>query len=375
MLGNFTSRATGIVAAPASCTGVSTSSYFRTAGSAAIFVAALCTQAYGQQRYESTPQAYQDRVAYDIIAMQSAIDKCDRYAYDLARSDYDFRAPIAPIFKSAPEYPEPCSRKLRTTNIRTPPSTEPVKLYQVGTLRKRAEPTPEERQEIGARIGGPRVEAASFTGFYLGGNVGGNFNWLGQTETFKMTNAITNQFSDSSSAVGGGFNAGLLFSPWNNNILVGPSASIDFLRQDTIHTFPPGPFFLGQTTNVIGTVNGQIGVVATPGLFLYAELGLAVVNVDHKLNFSGPVTSVNQNVTGANVGVGFVFQPANWQVAGIPVAVTGQYNHVFLPGTTFDNPGSPLFLYHNQNDIDRITIGLRAYIDPDAGKRLWRAYH
>ena len=106
-------------------------------------VAALCTQAYGQ-RYENTPQAYQDRVSYDISAMQSAIEKCDRSAYDLARSDYDFRAPVAPIFKSAPEYPEPCSRKLRTTNIRTQPEPaklysvgrplEPVKLYSVGTL-------------------------------------------------------------------------------------------------------------------------------------------------------------------------------------------------------------------------------------------------
>lgn len=250
--------------------------------------------------------------------------------------------------------------------------------YFIGDPPGRYKRQDEERQEIGKRdrpIAGPRTEAAGFAGFYLGGNVAGNFNTLGQTETFKMTNVVTNQFSDSSRAVSGGFGAGFLISPWNNNILVGSSASIDFLRQDTIHTFPPSPFFLGQTTNVIGTLNGQIGVVARPGLFLYGEFGLAVVNVDQKLNFSGPVTSVNQNVTGANVGVGFAFQPANWQVAGIPVAVTGQYNHVFLPGATFDNPGSPFFLYRNQNDIDRITIGLRAYIDPDAGKRLWRAYH
>ena len=67
-----------------------------------------------------------------------------------------------------------------------------------------------------------------------------------------------------------------------------------------------------------------------------------MVNVDQKLNFSGPVTSVNQNVTGANVGVGFVFQPANWQIAGIPVAVLGLWHlgtvtaprSVATPGTT-----------------------------------------
>jgi hypothetical protein len=250
-----------------------------------------------------------------------------------------------------------------------------VKLYHVGTLRKRAEPPPEKPKEVGLRTGPMVGPPTGFAGFYIGGNLNGNFNWLGQTETFKATNDVTNRFSDSSNAVGGGFDVGFLFSPWNNNILVGPSASIDILRQDTNHTFPPSPFFLGQTINAIGTLNGQIGVVARPGLFLYGELGLAVVNVDQKLNFSGPVTSVNQTVPGVNFGIGFAFQPANWQVAGIPVAVFGQYNHIILQDATFDNPGSTGFKYRNQNDIDLIKIGIRALIDPDAGKRLWRENH
>lgn len=289
--------------------------------------------------------------------MQSAIDKCDRHAYDLARRDYDFRAPIAPIFRSAPAYPEPCSRKLRTTNVRNPPSSEPVKLYRVGTLRK-----PEERADIGVRIGGPRTEAVGFTGFYIGGFVAGNFNTLGQTETFKATDDVTNRFSDSSNAVGGGVNAGFLFSPWNNNILVGPSASVDFLRQDTNHNFP-GNVFLGQTTNVIGKVNGQIGVAARPGLFVYGELGLAFANLDHRLNFSGPVTSVNQTVPGLNLGIGAAFQPPDWQIAGNPVAVFAQYNHIYLQDATFNNPGSPRFTYLNQNGIDEFKIGIQLFVD------------
>jgi opacity protein-like surface antigen len=225
----------------------------------------------------------------------------------------------------------------------------------VGTLRK-----PEERADIGARIGGPRVETVGFTGFYIGGFVAGNFNTLGQTETFKMTDDVTNRFSDKSNAVGGGFNAGFLFSPWNSNILVGPSASVDFLNQDTNHTFP-GNFFLGQTINIIGTVNGQIGVAATPGLFVYGELGLAFANLDHKLNFSGPVTSVNQTVPGVNLGIGAAFQP-HWEFAGHPVALFAQYNHVILQNATFDNPGSLGFTYRNQNDFDVFKIGLRLHI-------------
>jgi hypothetical protein len=93
---------------------------------------------------------------------------------------------------------------------------------------------------------------------------------------------------------------------------------------------------------------------------------VAVADVDHKLNFSGPVTLVNKTVTGASLGLGVAFRPTNWQIAGIPVAITAQYNHIFLPGTTFDNPGSPLFLYSNQSDIDQFKIGVR--VEFNAGR-------
>jgi hypothetical protein len=315
-------------------------------------IAALCTQVYGQN-YQNTPQAYQDRVEYDVSDMQSAIDKCNRDAYDRARSDYDFRVTVAPNFMPAPEYPEPCSRKPRTTNIRPKPDSD--KLYQVGTLRK--------------------PPAASFAGLYIGANVSGSFNTLGQIETFTMTNVVTNRFSDTSNALGGGFNAGLLFSPWNNNILIGTSASIDFWHQDTNHTFPPGPFFIGQTINLTATGNVQIGTLLGPNVLLYGEVGGAVVNVDHRLNFSGPVTSVNQTVPGVNVGVGAAIQPANWQVAGIPVSMFVQYNRIFAQDAVFKNPGSNGFIYLNLNDLDQFKVGLRVNIDPDAGKRLWRTYH
>lgn len=264
-----------------------------------------------------------------------------------------------PAYRPSSQAPEP--RKPRTTNIRAQP--EPVKRYHVGTLWKRTEPPPEERQEIGARIGAPRTQAVSFTGFNIGGDVAGNFNTLGQTETFAATGFVTNQFSDSSNALGGGIVGGFLFSPWNNNILVGPFASVDFLNQSTNRTLPGG-FFLGQTTNVIGTVGGQIGVVARPGLFVYGELGLALVNLDQNLNFSGPVTSVNQTVPGVNLGIGAAFQPFNWQVAGNPVAVFAQYNHIVLQDATFDNPGSPFFRYRNHNDIDQLKIGLKLIFEP-----------
>src|SRR5664280_47569 len=199
----------------------------------------------------------------------------------------------------------------------------------------------------------------SLFGAYAGVSGIGSFNTLGQQERSKLTDAVTNDFQNASQAMGLSLNGGVLFSPWNNNILIGPSASIDIFKQDTIHNFPPGQFFLGQTINAIGTLNEQVGVVAKPGLFIFGELGAAFVNLDQKLNFSGPVTSVNQTVTGLNLGFGVDYKPPGWQIGGNPISLVGQYNHIFLPGATFDNSGSPGFTYRNSNEINEIKFGAR----------------
>jgi len=200
--------------------------------------------------------------------------------------------------------------------------------------------------------------ASGFAGFHVGADVAVNFNRLGQTETISGTDVVTNRFNDSSNGVGGGLNAGFLSPVGNGPFLIGPSASFDLMHQDTFHTFP-GNIFIGETAKAIGTLNGQIGVVPKPGLLLFGEVGGAVVNIEQKLNFSGPVTSVNRNVTGLNVGFGAAYQPPDWQFAGNRVAWVFQYDHVFLPVTTFNNPGSPGFTYGDSNNINKVTLGLR----------------
>jgi opacity protein-like surface antigen len=277
--------------------------------------------------------------------MEAAIEQCDYDKWANAKRDYDTFKGLGLTPPAAPSYPNPCNpdRKLRTTNIRTPP------------------------------------EALGFTGFYIGGGVVGNFNALGQTETIRGTDVVTNRFWDSSNALGGNVNMGVLFSPWPNNIRIGASGSVDFLNHDTIHSFPPGSSFLGQGINHIWTLNGQVGVVAKPGVFLFTEVGPAFVNVTQKLNFLGPVTSVDQTVTGLNVGVGAAFQP-HWEFAGHPVALVFQYNHFFLPVATFNNPGSQGFTYDNRNNINKVTGGFRLEfgdsILPDVGSagRIPHAY-
>jgi opacity protein-like surface antigen len=263
----------------------------------------------------------------DIARMTAAIEACNHDEYGSAERRYDLdsdqlsKAGGSVPYK--PWYPIPCHPKNpRTTNIRAQP------------------------------------EAVGFTGFYIGADVTGNFNRLGQTETISGTDIVTSQLNDSSRAVGGGVNAGVLFPVMNSPFLIGASGSIDLMRQDTFHTFP-GNTFIGQTIDAIGTLNAQIAVVPKQGLLLFGEVGGAVVDIHQKLNFSGPVTWVDQSVTGLNVGIGVAYQPPDWQFAGNPVALVFQANRIFLPDAIFNNPGSPGFAYRNSNDVTTFKGGFR----------------
>src|ERR1700687_3314879 len=236
MLWNFASRTTGILGEAASralprsiagryrASGLSTRAFRRsllrlqsstrasvlTCASVAVLICggAVASPAVAQSKGNS-PQ-----VLDAVARMETAIQESDYDSWVSAKSDFvRFAYPhaIGDNPPAAPSYPFPCYPVKRAAE----PPAKPRRRIQTDfdielreRLRTGKRPEVEERVEIGARIGGPRVEAASFTGLSFGGNVSGNFNWLGQTETFKMTNAITNQFSDSSNAVGGGFNAG-----------------------------------------------------------------------------------------------------------------------------------------------------------------------
>jgi hypothetical protein len=107
------------------------------------------------------------------------------------------------------------------------------------------------------------------------------------------------------------------------------------------------------------TVGGQVGFVPRPDVLFYTQVGPAFFNVTQRLNFSGPVTSVDQTVTGLNVGVGAAFQLPDWQFAGNQVALVLQYNHFFVPVATFNNPGSSGFIYDNRNYMDKALMELR----------------
>lgn len=161
--------------------------------------------------------------------MYDAIRKCDYERWAGAKRGYDKYSIVAKINEPAPSYPIPCDPVSEGANRWTTP-TEPAKLYSVGRPLE-----PAKLYSVGMLVTPHPVD---WTGFYISFYGSGNFNHLAQQERFGMTNAVTNEFSDRSQAMGFGFGAGYLFQTGIPNILVGGSASFDVLNQDTLHTFP-----------------------------------------------------------------------------------------------------------------------------------------
>src|ERR1041385_1905821 len=88
---------------------------------------------------------------------------------------------------------------------------------------------------------------------------------------------LTNRFYDSKDPLGAGFSLGYNFAPWNNNIIVGPYVSLDWYKLSVNHVFPAGTF-LGTTSHWAMTAGTKVGVVTTPGIFVYGLIAAAWVN-------------------------------------------------------------------------------------------------
>jgi nitrate reductase NapE component len=200
----------------------------------------------------------------------------------------------------------------------------------------------------------------SMSGGYLGGELAKNWGRVRSTETRDATGVITNQFIDSGDPLGVGIVGGYNFKPWNNNIVIGPFASFDYLTQTINHNFAGGQF-LGTTTHWFINAGVKAGVVTAPGLYLYGLAAAAWLNHDLNVNFA---TAAQSNVTtpGFTLGVGGEYQPSSWQLAGHPVSLFAQYQHTWWSNANFNTPtSSPAFNYAFRREDDTIKFGVNFY--------------
>ena len=250
---------------------------------------------------------------------------------------------------------------------------QPVNTYPQGTVEGS---DPNHRSRPGYNgPGGPAVPGKDFVrvpcpptsttsstigGGYLGGELAKNWGRVRSTESLATTDVITNRFVDSGDPLGVGIVGGYNFRPWNNNIIIGPFASFDYLNQTINHNFAGGQF-LGTTTHWFINAGVKAGVVTTPGLYLYGLAGAAFLNHDLNVNFATTAQS-NTTTPGFTFGLGGEYQPSSWQLAGHPVSVFAQYQHTWWSDANFNTPtSSPAFNYAFRREDDTIKLGVNFY--------------
>ena len=206
----------------------------------------------------------------------------------------------------------------------------------------------------------PSTASSTIGGGYLGGELAKNWGRVRSTETRDATGAITNQFIDSGDPLGIGIVGGYNFKPWNNNIVIGPFASFDYLNQTINHNFAGGQF-LGTTTHWFINAGVKAGVVTAPGFYLYGLAGAAFLNHDLNVNFATAAQS-NTTTPGFTAGFGGEYQPSSWQLAGHPVSVFAQYQHTWWNNANFNTPASSsAFNYAFRREDDTIKLGVNFY--------------
>jgi len=143
----------------------------------------------------------------------------------------------------------------------------------------------------------------NWTGFYVGGNIGGAWSTTDVTGPFGGTASV-----DNSGFIGGG-QAGYnyQFAPsW----LVGIEGEIDWTSNSASRTV--GGVTLTADPNWVAAVSGRIGYVGGPWL-LYGKGGAAWMDVDYTASAGALSVTNSQTRDGwlAGVGLEYMFHP-NW---------------------------------------------------------------
>jgi len=175
------------------------------------------------------------------------------------------------------------------------------------------------------------VVTYSWTGCYIGGNVGGGWERTSQTQIAKVGGPAIIPNNDFGSGDGtdviGGAQIGCDYQ--FNNIVVGIQGMYDYGRIGNTHVvptafpgFPVGSFNSVNQVKDMWTVTGRVGYLFTPALLGYVKGGGAWTRVDHTFNGFVPTPFVSETASGVNrqgwtVGGGLEWMFAKgWSVFG-----------------------------------------------------------
>jgi outer membrane immunogenic protein len=199
----------------------------------------------------------------------------------------------------------------------------------------------------------------NWTGCYIGGNVGGGWTRIKQSDVGKVTPpAVLNPPFDFGSAedsniIGGG-QIGCDYQ-FEGNWVVGVQGKFDFGNIDSAHDLPAFPTFTStDTVKNVYTLTGRAGYLFTPALLAYVKGGGAWTRTSSFINATAPVaflseSAVNVNRSGWTVGGGleWMFAPG-W-------SMFGEYNHMDFGRRDINYVRGPLAVV-NAEDVVRTRL-------------------
>jgi outer membrane immunogenic protein len=181
----------------------------------------------------------------------------------------------------------------------------------------------------------------NWTGFYIGGHVGGAF-------------AGDNSLLGNSGRFMGGVQGGADYQ-FANNFVIGAEAQYSWLSSNNSNVVFPGTTLVSANNNQLGSVTGRVGYAWGPAL-LYAKggfawrdnpnIGVTVGGVPAAFTTTGP-----QN-NGYTVGAGleYMFAP-NW-------SAKAEYQYYNFGSTTFTGGPAPIVGSRFRDDEHTVKVGV-----------------
>jgi len=178
----------------------------------------------------------------------------------------------------------------------------------------------------------PAPVAYSWSGCYIGGNIGGGWERTRQTQVAKVDGSFVGLNNDFGSSTGSDFVGGGQIGcdyQFASNWVIGIQGMYDYGRISSSNTVPTafagasvGSFQSVDRVRDMWTVTGRVGYLFTPQLLGYVKGGGAWTRVDQAINGAVPVFFNSENAFGVNrsgwtVGGGleWMFAPG-WSVFG-----------------------------------------------------------
>ena len=209
----------------------------------------------------------------------------------------------------------------------------------------------------------------AFSGLNAGFTISETTARLDWIETFANTGDQTNRGSVLRDPQGLGFNVGYGFTPWGNNIVVGPFMAFDYLGWSVNQSFPGGST-LGTRSNYDVMAGVKIGPTVGPNAWLYAIGSAGILNENLTINFIPKSSSTTTTVAGGSLGFGAALQPGFLKGFGQPMSLSLEFQHTWWGDATYNTPAaSPLFNYNYRRQDDTFKLGLNIYFSQPAPAR------